>query len=156
MLVLHVPSNKRPPNTGVSRVFILFSRKQLRSHPFIATCLSLASFSLPFVIISYSFISFPFVIVTYSFISFPFVIVSYSFIATFCFSSRARSRSSSFRTRSSRSRSSLFRTHSSLRVCFSSSARSRSKPFRTHSSLKLYFLEKKYRYGDFRRIPQCS
>ena len=73
---------------------------EIVSYSFIATCLSLASFSFPFVIVSYSFIatclfliscSFPFAIVSYSFIatyllhvscSFPFVTVSYSFVAT--------------------------------------------------------------------------
>ena len=56
LVVLHVPVRKRPPHIGASRFIYFFSLSTVfcpYSHSSIATCLSFASCSLPFVTGSY-------------------------------------------------------------------------------------------------------
>jgi len=56
LVVLHVPVRKRPPHISASRFIYFFSLSTVfcpYSHSFIATCLSFASCSLPFVTVSY-------------------------------------------------------------------------------------------------------
>ena len=56
LVVLHVLVRKRPPHIGASRFIYFFSLSTVfcpYSHSFIATCLSFASCSLPFVTVSY-------------------------------------------------------------------------------------------------------